>query len=111
MARDAWKWILAGLAASLVLVLALPVLAAVPPLGSFQEVLREKDKIWFFSPAGVRPIVDGETGEQLVELWVRVDTPSRAITDVLQWHYSQKRRSYKALDAYTYDFSGKFVDQ
>ena len=89
----------------------LPSLASVPPLDSFQPVLAEVEKTWFFSPAGVKELKDAQTGEKIVEIWVRVDVPARKLRDVLQWHYSPKRNAYRALDAYTYDFKGHMVDQ
>lgn len=91
----------------------LPSLAAVPPMDSFRPVFAEAEKAWLFSPAGVKELKDAETGEKIVEIWVRVDYAARKITDVLQWHYSPKRNAYKALDAYTYDydFKGHLVDQ
>jgi len=85
--------------------------AAVPPLDSFRQVLAEETKTWLYSPAGVRAIRDGQTKEPLTEIWVRVDVPERKLRDVLQWHYSPRRNAYRALDAYTYDFSGRLVDQ
>ena len=85
--------------------------AAVPPLDSFRQVLAEGTKIWLYSPSGVRAIRDAQTREALTEIWARVDVPERKLRDVLQWHYSQGRNAYRALDAYTYDFSGRLVDQ
>ncbi len=89
----------------------LPSLAAVPPLDSFQQVHAEGGKTWFLSPVGVKELKDAETGENIVEIWARVDIPARKLRDVLQWHYSPKRNAYRALDAYTYDFKGHMVDQ
>lgn len=89
----------------------LPSLAAVPPLDSFKPVHVEGGKTWFFSSVGVKELKDAETGEKIVEIWVRVDVPARKLRDVLQWHYSPKRNAYRALDAYTYDFKGHMVDQ
>ena len=89
----------------------LPSLAALPPLDSFRPVHAEGEKTWFFSPVGVKELKDAETGEKIVEIWVRVDVPARKLRDVLQWHYSPKRNAYRALDAYTYDFKGHMVDQ
>ena len=89
----------------------LPSLAAVPPLDSFRPVFAEAEKVWFFSPVGVKELKDAETGENIVEIWARVDIPARKLRDVLQWHYSPKRNAYRALDAYTYDFKGHMVDQ
>lgn len=88
-----------------------PSLAAVPPLDSFQPVRAEGGKTWLFSPAGTKELKDAETGEKIMEIWVRVDVPARKLRDVLQWHYSPKRNAYRALDAYTYDFKGHLVDQ
>jgi len=85
--------------------------AAVPPLDSFRQVLAEGTKIWLYSPSGVKAIRDAQTKETLTEIWVRVDVPERKLRDVLQWHYSQGRNAYRALDAYTYDYSGRLVDQ
>ena len=99
------------LAAVFVLVGASIAGAAVPPLDSFRQVLAEETKTWFYSPSAVRAIRDGQTKEALTEIWARVDVPERKLRDVLQWHYSPKRNAYRALDAYTYDFSGRLVDQ
>ena len=99
------------LAAVFVLVGASIAGAAVPPLDSFRQVLAEETKTWFYSPSAVRAIRDGQTKEALTEIWARVDVPERKLSDVLQWHYSPKRNAYRALDAYTYDFSGRLVDQ
>ena len=109
--RPFLKWKLAFLALAFFLAWPLPSLAAVPPLDSFQPVHAEEAKTWFFSPTGVKERKDAQTGEKIVEIWVRVDYPARKITDVLQWHFSPKRNAYKALDAYTYDFKGYLVDQ
>ena len=99
------------LAAVFVLVGASIAGAAVPPLDSFRQVLAEETKTWFDSPPAVRAIRDGQTKEALTEIWARVDVPERKLRDVLQWHYSPGRNAYRALDAYTYDFSGRLVDQ
>ena len=99
------------LAAVFVLVGASIAGAAVPPLDSFRQVLAEETKTWFYSPSAVRAIRDGQTKEALTEIWARVDVPERNLRDVLQWHYSPKRNAYRALEAYTYDFSGRLVDQ
>lgn len=99
------------LAALFVLVGATAAVPAVPPLDSFRQVLAEETKIWLYSPSGVKSIRDAQTKEALTEIWARVDVPERKLRDVLQWHYSQGRNAYRALDAYTYDFSGRLVDQ
>ena len=110
--------LIAGLLAMIAVILAAIFLlagataaAAVPPLDSFRQVLAEETKTWFYSPSAVRAIRDGQTKEALTEIWARVDVPERKLRDVLQWHYSPKRNAYRALDAYTYDFSGRLVDQ
>jgi len=109
--RKALKLKFAALALACFLAWPLPSLAAVPPLDSFQPVLAEGEKTWLFSPAGVKELKDAQTGEKLVEIWVRVDYPAQKITDVLQWHFSPKQNAFRALDAYTYDFKGHLVDQ
>ena len=111
MARNGLKWLVAALAAIFVLLGARGGWAAVPPLDSFRQVLAEGTKIWLYSPSGVKSIRDGQTKEALTEIWARVDVPERKLRDVLQWHYSQGRNAYRALDAYTYDYSGRLVDQ
>ena len=109
--RPFLKWKLAFLVLAFFLAWPLPCLAAMPPLDSFKPVHAEGAKTWFFSPMGVKELKDAQTGEKIVEIWVRVDVPARKLRDVLQWHYSPKRNAYRALDAYTYDFKGHMVDQ
>lgn len=105
------KWKFIALALACFLAWPLPSLAGPPSLDSFRLVEKEGERSWFFYPGSVKELKDAQTGEKIVEIWVRVDTPARKITDVLQWHFSQKRNAYKGLDAYTYDFKGHLVDQ
>jgi len=109
--RPLVKWKLVSLVLAFFLAWPLPSLAAVPPLDSFEPVQAEGGKTWLFSPVGVKELKDSQTGEKIVEIWVRIDVPATKMRDVLQWHFSPKRNAYKALDAYTYDFSGRLVDQ
>lgn len=102
---------LAILSFGLLAIFASEVFAAVPPLDSFRPVHAEGGKTWLFSPFGVKELKDAQTGEKIVELWVRIDVPATKLRDVLQWRFSPERNAYKALDAYTYDFSGRLVDQ
>ena len=111
MAWKNWSRLAVILAALFVLAGAAAAAAAVPPLDSFRQVLAEETKTWLYNPSAVRAIRDGQTKEALTEIWARVDVPERKLRDVLQWHYSQGRNAYRALDAYTYDFSGRLVDQ